>query len=66
MDELKKEKRLIELDKEKTKFKKEQFIKKIRGGLGDHIKKSGNKIKRIKKVKKSCLRRVIDKIMEMF
>ncbi len=35
MNEFEKEKRLIELDREKTKFKKDQFIKneKICGGI---------------------------------
>jgi len=66
MNEIEKEKSLIDLDKEKTKLKKKQFIKEIRGGLGDHIKKRGNKFNRIKKIKKSWVRRVIDKIMEVF
>ena len=66
MDELEKEKRLIEVDKEKTKLKKERFIKEIRSGLGDHIKKTGNKIKKTKKVKKSYLKILIDKIMKVF
>ena len=49
MKEIEKEKRLIDLDIEKTKLKKEQFIKEIRSGLGDHIKKTGNKITKIKR-----------------
>ena len=48
MDEFEKEKRLMKLDRETTKRKKEQFIKEIRGGLGEHIKRSDNKIKKIK------------------
>ena len=44
MDEFERERRLIYLDKDKTQLKKEQFIKEIRGGLGDHIKQHGNKI----------------------
>tara|TARA_R110000824_G_scaffold321432_1_gene508264 strand:- start:152 stop:343 length:192 start_codon:yes stop_codon:yes gene_type:complete len=63
MDELDKELRLIKADKEKTKFKKNQFIKEIRDGLGDHIKKSGNKIK---KIKKPLFQRFVDKLMKMF
>jgi hypothetical protein len=63
MNELEKEKRLIDRDKKMTQLKKKQFIREIRGGLGDHIKKNGNKIK---KLKKSPFRRFIDKIMEMF
>jgi len=51
------------LDKEKTQLKKEQFIKEIRSGLGEHIKKSGNKIK---KIKKSWWRGFIDKLIKMF
>ncbi len=66
MNEIEKEKSLIDLDKEKTKLKKKQFIKEIRSGLGDHIKKTGNKITKIKRKEKSCLRKVIDKIMEIF
>tara|TARA_Y100000310_G_C20625362_1_gene785560 strand:+ start:945 stop:1145 length:201 start_codon:yes stop_codon:yes gene_type:complete len=66
MKEIEKEKRLIDLDIEKTKLKKEQFIKEIRSGLGDHIKKTGNKITKIKREEKSWLRKVIDKIMEVF
>ena len=63
MDEFEKERRLINFDTEKTQHKKEQFIKQIRGGLGNHIKKSGNKVK---KIKKSLLRRFLDKLMEIF
>ncbi len=63
MDEFEKEKRLMNLDREKTKLKKEQFIKEIRGGLGEHIKRSDNKIK---KIKKSCWKRFLDKLIKMF
>lgn len=48
MEEYKKEENLISFDKEKTKLKKEQFIKEIRNGLGEHIKKNGNKVTKIK------------------
>jgi argonaute-like protein implicated in RNA metabolism and viral defense len=63
MDEFEKERRLMYLDKEKTQLKKEQYIKEIKSGLGDHIKNSGNKIKIIKK---SWYRRFINKLMKMF
>ena len=51
MDEIEKERFKIEFDKEKTQLKKEQFIKQIRSGLGEHIKKNGNTIKKIEKTK---------------
>ena len=63
MDKFEKERRLIYLDKERTQLKKEQFIKEIRSGLGEHIKKSGNKIK---KIKKSWWRRFLDRLIKMF
>jgi hypothetical protein len=63
MDEFEKEKRLIDLDRERTELKKKQFIKEIREGLGEHIKKSGNKIK---KIKKSWWRRFLDKLIKVF
>ncbi len=63
MDEFEKERRFIKLDKERTQLKKEQFIKEIKSGLGEHIRRSGNKIK---KIKKSWWRRFIDKLIKMF
>ncbi len=63
MDELKREENLIRFDKEKTELKKEQFINEIRNGLGEHIKKNGNKITKIKRSKWS---RFISKIKQMF
>ena len=63
MDEFEKEKRLMDLDRERTELKKKQFIKEIRGGLGEHIKRSGNKIK---KIKKPLFKRWLDKIMKVF
>ncbi len=63
MDPLKKEEQLMKFDKEKTEFKKEQFIKKIKEGLGEHIKNHGNKIHIIRK---SPWRRFMDKLMEIF
>jgi hypothetical protein len=52
MDEIKREENLMAFDREKTELKKEQFIKQIRNGLGEHIKKNGNKIKKIKRTRK--------------
>ncbi len=63
MDELKREENLIKFDKEKTILKKEQFINEIRNGLGEHIKKNGNKIT---KIKKSRWSRMMSKIKQMF
>tara|TARA_Y100001937_G_C7021680_1_gene285745 strand:+ start:462 stop:653 length:192 start_codon:yes stop_codon:yes gene_type:complete len=63
MDELKREENLIRFDKEKTELKKEQFINEIRNGLGEHIKKNGNKIT---KIKRSRWSRFISKIKQMF
>ena len=63
MDESKREENLIKFDKEKTVLKKEQFINEIRNGLGEHIKKNGNKIT---KIKKSRWGGMISKIKQMF
>ena len=63
MDELKREENLIKFDKEKTILKKEQFINEIRNGLGEHIKKNGNKIT---KIKKSRWSRMMSEIKQMF
>lgn len=63
MDETKREENLIKFDKEKTILKKEQFINEIRNGLGEHIKKNGNKIT---KIKKSRWSRMMSKIKQMF
>ena len=51
MDEIEREEKLIQFDREKTELKKEQFIREIRNGLGEHIKKNGNKITKIKRSK---------------
>jgi len=48
MDPIKKEENLIELDKEITQLKKEQFINQIKKGLGEKIKNNGNKIPKMK------------------
>ena len=44
MDPIKKEQNLIELDKEITQLKKEQFIRQIKNGLGEKIKHNGNQV----------------------
>ena len=63
MDEIEKEIRLMDLEREKTELKKEQFIKQIKSGLGDHIKKTGGKVK---KIKKSSFKRFLIRLMEIF
>ena len=63
MDEIKREENLMAFDREKTELKKEQFIKQIRNGLGDHIKKNGNKVTRIKR---SRWERIWMKIKQMY
>ena len=63
MDPFKKEKQLMKFDEEKTELKKEQYIKKIKEGLGEHIKNHGNKINNIRK---SPWKRFMDKLMEIF
>jgi hypothetical protein len=49
MDEFKKINTNIEVERVKTQLKKEQFIKQIKSGLGEHIKQNGSKVKIIKK-----------------
>ena len=63
MDEIKKEQNLIALDKEKTQLKKEQFIREIRNGLGEHIKQNGNKVT---KIKVSWWKRILNKLSKLF
>ena len=63
MDEIKREENLMAFDREKTELKKEQFIKQIRNGLGEQIKKNSNKVKRIKR---SRWERFWVKINQMF
>lgn len=63
MDEFKKITADIESEKIKTQLKKEQFIKQIKSGLGEHIKQNGGNIK---KVKKSLLRRFWEKLLNVF
>lgn len=63
MDEIKKEQNLIALDKEKTQLKKEQFIREIRNGLGEHIKQNGNKVT---KIKVSWWNRTLNRLSKLF
>lgn len=63
MDDFKRVVADIEAEKDKTQLKKEMFIKQIKSGLGDHIKYNGNKYNVIKK---SFLRRVWEKIINVF
>jgi glucose-1-phosphate thymidylyltransferase len=53
----------IEAERIRTQLKKEQFIKQIKSGLGDHIKTNGSKIK---KIKKSFLRRFWERLINVF
>ena len=52
-----------EAEKEKTQLKKEQFIRKIKGGLGEHIRNNGGKVT---KVKKSKWKKFWEKLMKVF
>ena len=63
MDEFDKINADIEAEREKTQLKKEQFIKQIKNGLGDHIKVNGGKIN---KIKKSKLRKFWERLMDVF
>lgn len=63
MDEFEKIDRDIISEKEKTKLKKEKFIRDIKNGLGEQIKFNGNKVKI---VKKSKFRRFLDRLMDIF
>lgn len=63
MDEFKKIDSDIELEKLKTQLKKESFIREIKNGLGDHIKNNGNKIK---KIKKSRLKKFWERFLNIF
>ena len=53
----------IESEKIKTELKKEQFIRDIKSGLGEHIKHSGGKVKRIEKSK---FKKFWEKLLEIF
>jgi hypothetical protein len=63
MNELKKIESDIQLEKLKTELKKEKFIKDIKNGLGDHIKVNGGSVK---KIKKSFIKRIWEKVLKIF
>lgn len=63
MDEFKKISADIEAERIRTELKKEQFIKQIKSGLGEHIKFTGGKVK---KIEKSRLRKFWEKLMKVF
>jgi len=63
MDEFRKINADMEAEKEKTQLKKEQFIRKIKGGLGEHIRNNGGKVT---KVKKSKWKKFWEKLMKVF
>lgn len=63
MDKLRKLQSDMESEKIKTELKKEQFIRKIKSGLGEHIKKNGGKVN---KVKKSKVRKFWERFMDIF
>lgn len=63
MNELKKVESDIRLDNLKTELKKENFIREIKNGLGDHIKVNGGKVK---KIKKSFFKRTWEKFLKIF
>ena len=63
MDQFNKINAEIEAEKEKTQLKKEQFIKQMKSGLGNHIKYNGGKVT---KIKKSRVRKFWEKLMKVF
>ena len=63
MDEFRKINASMEAEKEKTELKKEQFIRQIKKGLGEHIKHNGGKVN---KIEKSVLMRFWEKLMKIF
>jgi hypothetical protein len=63
MDEFRKINADIEAQKEKTQLKKEQFIRKIKDGLGEHIRINGGKVT---KIKKSKWKKFWEKLMKVF
>jgi hypothetical protein len=63
MDEFKKINASIEVDREKTQLKKEQFIKQIKSCLGDHIKQNCIKVKILKK---PFLTRIWETLIKIF
>jgi hypothetical protein len=63
MNEFRKINADMEAEKEKTQLKKEQFIRKIKGGLGEHIRNNGGKVT---KIKKSKWKKFWEKLMKVF
>jgi flagellar basal body-associated protein FliL len=63
MDEIKKIQSDLELEKLKTQLKKEQFVKQIKSGLGEHIKNNGGKVNVIKK---SRFKKFWEKVLRIF
>lgn len=63
MNEFKKISADIESEKIKTQLKKEQFIRQIKSGLGEHIKVNGGKVK---KIEKSFFKKFWEKLMNVF
>ena len=63
MDQFSKINADIDAEKEKTQLKKEQFIRQMKGGLGNHIKYNGNKVT---KIKKSKLKKFWERLMKVF
>ena len=63
MDDIKKVDRDMDAEKQKTQIKKEKFIRDIKGGLGNHIKRNGGVVK---KIKKSRFKVFWGRLMNMF
>jgi hypothetical protein len=63
MDDFRKINADMEAEKEKTQLKKEQFIRKIKDGLGEHIRINGGKVT---KIKKSKWKKFWEKLMKVF
>ena len=63
MDKVRKITSDMEADRLKTELKKEQFIRQIKSGLGEHIKHNGGKVK---KVEKSRFRKFWEKLLDIF
>lgn len=53
----------MEVEKMKTELKKEQFVRQIKSGLGEHIKHNGGKVK---KIEKSKFKKFWEKLLEIF
>jgi hypothetical protein len=63
MDDFRKINADMVAEKEKTQLKKEQFIRKIKDGLGEHIRINGGKVT---KIKKSKWKKFWEKLMKVF